>query len=103
MPIKFGQLLDVTIGIPKPDGTMEYVKLEGIQNIENLTELSDDGMEIITRRQFRTWEGSLTVKWQNYRAMYYFLKYGNDLYLRFPKKLRRKKCKTNNLRMAVIR
>ena len=91
MPIKFGQPLDVTIGIPKEDGTVEYEKLNSITSIEE-SELSQEVDERLVSMT-KTWEGSFELYSPIPKALYYFFVYGNDLYLRFPKKLRRKnKC-----------
>ena len=93
MPIKFGQILDATIGVPKDDGSMEYMKLNGISSISE-TELVDDPTDNLKfemhRGYTKTWYGWLELAASS-SALYYFFMYGNDLYLRFPKKLRRKK------------
>lgn len=91
MPIKFGQLLDatITIGIPKDDGSMEYMKLNGISSISE-TELVDDPTDNLKFEMHRTWHGEFKLATPSL-ALYYFFMYGNDLYLRFPKKLRRKR------------
>lgn len=90
MPIKFGQPLDAVIGIPKDDGSMEYMRLSSISSI-NAVELVDDPTDDLKFEMRRTWHGSFELESKNPLALYYFFVHGNDLYLRFPKKLRRKK------------
>lgn len=94
MPIKFGQPLDVLIGTPKDDGSMEYMKLNGISSVSE-TELVDDPIDDFIFEMRSTWHGEFKLASKSPLALYYFFIHGNDLYLRFPKKLRRKKRRNN--------
>ena len=93
MPIKLGEPIDAVIGIPKSDGGMEYKKLENITSISDDTLTTDECAKMCENLYFqsKTWTGSFEIKCPNMLALYILLTTGNDLYLRFPKKLRRKR------------
>ena len=59
-----------------------------------ITEETESVNEIIASPSFEVNPLILSVPLSSStKALYYFLAYGNDLYLKFPKKLRRKKIK----------
>lgn len=79
--IKQSQLFYLDDGEYKPLGFVDHVNL----TIEDEEATCDEN-------RFLSFEPmSLTIKCFNFRGLMIFIKTGNDLYLRFPKKLRRKK------------
>ena len=87
--IKFGAIKDACIGIPTSDGGYEYKKLASIETIEPETDMNQDNYKhFISSPMTLTFTGAIST---NPRALYYFFANGNDTYIKFPKKLRRKK------------
>lgn len=90
MPIKWGKIENAQFYIEQ-DG--EYKPIGHVSESDFQIGYEDDSEE------HELWECylspkslELTVQLKcNPRALYIFLKTGNDLYIRFPKKLRRKK------------
>ena len=89
MPIKFGEIQNAQLFV-KQDG--EYKLLGHISEVELDTEPVNPTAEQEYYSYFCQDPIEFTAKiTSNLRAWVIFIKNGNDLYLRFPKKLRRRK------------
>lgn len=72
--------------------TGEYKKLESIESVELTPDtdcMTDEESIFLNPSNSMTW--TLNVGLKNARAIWIWLNSGNDLYIRFPKKLRRKR------------
>jgi hypothetical protein len=72
--------------------TGEYKKLESLESVELTLDtdcMTDKESMFLNPSNSMTW--TLNVGLKNARAIWIWLNTGNDLYIRFPKKLRRKR------------
>ena len=89
MPIKFGEI----------DNAQLYVMQDGeYKSLGNISEcdLSIEPVDPIHEEEYKSFFNSETIELEgkllcNPKAFYIFITTGNDLYLRFPKKLRRRR------------
>lgn len=89
MPIKFGEIKNALFFV---EDNGEYKPLGHISEVELTTEPVNPTPEQEYYKYFSSDPIEFTAKiTSNHKAWCIYIKTGNDLYLRFPKKLRRKR------------
>ncbi len=87
MPIEFGEPQNAQFYIEK-DG--EFIPLGHISDVELTSDTDNAEQSELIKRLYSTEPIEIKCTFKNADGVSYFLKKGNDLYMRFPKKLRRK-------------